>query len=118
MTLLNDFFTIVSQSDDAYQVEFNPSHVIYQAHFPGNPVTPGVCIIQTIVELLEQRLGCPLALRCVTNVKFVAPISPLTSPRVDVRFSSVAVAEGQVKARGTIADGNLIVTKFSLLLDQ
>ena len=47
MRLINDLFEVVStkQGEDNYQcqVKFNPEHRIYKAHFPGNPVTPGVC---------------------------------------------------------------------------
>jgi len=39
-----------------YDVQLDASHFIYQAHFPGEPITPGVCIIQIAKELLEDCL--------------------------------------------------------------
>ena len=45
--MLNNTFYIIRKRTDTeggidYRVSLNASHVIYEAHFPGNPVTPGV----------------------------------------------------------------------------
>ena len=45
------------------EIETNPSHIIYKAHFPGNPITPGVCIIKTARELLENKINRKLWLK-------------------------------------------------------
>lgn len=59
-----------------FTVRMNPEHVIYSAHFPGDPITPGVCIIQMGVELLGRALGRPLELSAVKNVKFLSILRP------------------------------------------
>ena len=55
--LNSTFYTIRKRTDTEggvdYRVSLNASHIIYEAHFPGNPVTPGVCIIQIVKELVE-----------------------------------------------------------------
>jgi len=115
MQLINDFFSVVSHDDaSCTTVRFNPRHVIYQAHFPGNPVTPGVCIIQMITELLQARLRTPLTLAEVKNIKFVVPISPDSTPQVTVVFTSVDTADGDCRARGVVTAGEVVYTKFSL----
>jgi len=119
MKLLNDFFRITATTADGCTVQFNPDHVIYRAHFPGNPITPGVCIIQMITEVLEQRLGCHLTLHAVKNVKFIVPVSPLQQPSLDVHFAAVQAADGQCSARGTITDAaGTVFTKFSMQYHQ
>ena len=35
----------------------NPEHLIYQAHFPGNPITPGACLLQTAGEVLQASIS-------------------------------------------------------------
>ena len=45
MRLINKMFSIVSEGETV-RIQLHPEHVIYQAHFPGSPITPGVCIIQ------------------------------------------------------------------------
>ena len=57
--LLDNFYTILSsESSDStiwtIQIELNPKHPIYQGHFPGHPVVPGVCLLQLIKECVED----------------------------------------------------------------
>ena len=58
MKLLNDLYSIISRTDGEgrcdFTIELNPQHFIYKAHFPGEPITPGVCIMQIAKELLEE----------------------------------------------------------------
>ena len=58
MKLINDFFEIVSKESGEgtlkCKVRLHPEHFIYQAHFPGNPVTPGVCLVQMAAEILGK----------------------------------------------------------------
>ena len=49
---------------------------VYQGHFPGQPVTPGVLMLQAVTELLSQASGKPLALKKVNNVKYLAMMDP------------------------------------------
>lgn len=95
-------------------------HEIYRAHFPGNPITPGVCIVQIITELLQLRLDCALRLNTVISLKFVNTISPIDDPTVTVNFASVDVDNeaGTVRVKGTIVSPTEVKTKFSLLLER
>ena len=56
MILKNNFYHIAQASVDlpraTYEIALNAQHFIYQAHFPGEPITPGVCILQMACELL------------------------------------------------------------------
>ena len=64
------------ESAVCYDLALHADHFIYQAHFPGEPITPGVCVIQMAKELLEDHLQRPLAVSTVKNVKFLNVISP------------------------------------------
>ena len=50
MLLKNSLYAIEGQetADGAvcYDIRLHPDHTIYKAHFPGEPITPGVCVIQ------------------------------------------------------------------------
>ena len=57
--LLDNFYTILSsESSDStiwtIQVKLNPGHPVYQGHFPGHPVVPGVCLLQLIKECVRH----------------------------------------------------------------
>ena len=59
------------------RIKLNKDHDIYNGHFPNNPITPGVIIIQIIKEILEEHLGCELFLRKIINIKYISPINPI-----------------------------------------
>ena len=84
MKLINDFFEVVStkQCEDSYQcqVKFYPEHRIYKAHFPGNPVTPGVCLMQMGEEMLEDKYGKQLQLIIVKTIRFNKIVGPNDTP--------------------------------------
>ena len=125
MRLNGDFFRIESrleglpQGQSGFNVILNPDHLVYKAHFPGQPVTPGVCILQMIQELLSEQMGIPLFIKKIKNVKFTRMISPLTDGRISVLFSSVSEEEGGVKALGVVTgpdNASDIFLKFSVFL--
>jgi 3-hydroxyacyl-[acyl-carrier-protein] dehydratase len=111
MKLLDDFYLIERESGGETEFEYtlllNGDHFIYRAHFPDNPVTPGVCLIQICRELMEHRLGKPLFLKRIMNVKFLSVVDPLVTQRIQVMFSKLAqVGDGysvsaQVYREGT-----------------
>ncbi len=57
----------------------NAAHDVFKGHFPGNPVMPGVCMIQIVKELTEKAVGKNLFLSVSSNVKFMAIINPETN---------------------------------------
>ena len=91
MNLKDDFYQIkeIQHTDSSvnFTVHFNANHLIYAAHFPENPITPGVCITQIVKELTEELLQTPLFLKIVKNIKFLQVIHPLQHPEVSFILS-------------------------------
>ncbi|MBR5101775.1 MAG: hypothetical protein IK092_01460 [Muribaculaceae bacterium] len=94
MTLRNDFYTINGITKDdtqaTYEIGLNTNHAIFGAHFPGKPITPGVCILQIAKELLEDYCGTSLEISKVKNVKYLSIVSPLETPVVLYVFDKIA----------------------------
>ena len=125
MRLNGDLFRIESrmeglpQGQSGFNIILNPDHLIYKAHFPGQPVTPGVCILQMLQELLSIQVGKQLFIKNIKNAKFISMMSPVTDARVSVLFSSVTPEEGGIKAQGMVArrdDIDQLFLKFSIFL--
>lgn len=119
MQLKNSLYSIVDRQvegmNGAFVLELNPSHVIYQAHFPGEPITPGVCIVQMGKELLEEILDKSLVMVKVKNVKFLSVVSPKESSTVTYAFRKVEVSEEtkEVKAQIVVTSGEEAKAKIS-----
>lgn len=92
----------------------NPRHLIYQAHFPGNPITPGACLLQTAGEVLQHKLGRPLFLKASKNVKYLNVLVPAEGKEVHFTFSNLVESETECKAQVVIADEAAVYTKMSL----
>ena len=94
-------------------------HAIYGAHFPGSPVTPGVCIIQTVKELAERSIGRPLFLRTVRNAKFLRVIDPRQATEVTFPLAISRPDEGGVAVSCVVTDAvGTLFAKISLLLEE
>ena len=92
----------------------NPEHLIYQAHFPGNPITPGACLLQTASEALQRKLCRPLFLKASKNVKYLNVLVPAEGKEVRFTFSTLVESETECKAQVVIADEASVYTKMSL----
>lgn len=91
------------------------SNVIYKAHFPDNPITPGVCLIQLVGEVLQQMIGQPVCLKVVDTVKFLHVIAPIDNHPISVAIDSVATDEDALlRVKATISDADTVCTKLSL----
>ncbi|MEP7278535.1 MAG: 3-hydroxyacyl-ACP dehydratase, partial [Bacteroidota bacterium] len=65
--LAGSFYTIVSPVIEPENIrailKINPDHAIFKGHFPGQPVVPGVCMMQIVKELMETGTGRRLRLQ-------------------------------------------------------
>ena len=51
-------------------------HASLAGHFPGNPVVPGVVLLDAVAHALAAQLGRAVTLTGMPNVKFLAPLKP------------------------------------------
>jgi len=119
MKLQDNLYSLQSTDtgNRSFSIMLNPDCVIYKAHFPGMPITPGVCIIGIATELLQKLIGRMLLLKEVINAKFIATINPIERPQVTVTFNKVIFDEesSTVKVNAVISAESTICSKLSLL---
>lgn len=128
MLLRNNLYTIsqkeINGLNGCFTIELNSSHFIYLAHFPEEPITPGVCIVQIGQELLELLLeeSClkkyRLEIKKVRNVKFLSVISPKNNTTIVYTMKKVEMSEDamEVKAQIDVSFKDEIKAKISLVL--
>ncbi len=94
------------------QITINRDHEIFKGHFPGNPVMPGVCMIQIIKELTEEVVGKKLFLAVSSNIKFMAIINPETHPDLTLVLD-ISEDGDEVKVRNTTSFDETIALKLN-----
>ena len=119
--LKDHFFTLNevanSETGKTFHVSFNALHPIFQAHFAGNPVMPGACIVQMIKELAEDYINTPLFISSVKKMKFLKVIDPLKNPEVTVQLTFTPIETGVISIFSVISCGDDIFTKAILILN-
>ena len=117
MKLINDFFEVIaltpSEGELRWKVKFNPEHFIYKAHFPGNPVTPGVCLVQMAAEILGEQYHKQFMLSQLKNIKFKKIVEPGDEPTFV--FTKLVFDETQLSVQVSIEDEETQYVKMSLL---
>lgn len=118
MRLLNNFFKIESsnlaESTAEFVICFNADSEIYRAHFPGQPITPGVCIVQTAKELLDQYLDYETELSGVKNAKFLSVIVPEDGKTFTYSLKKITTEEATTKCQIVVTSGEAIYAKMSI----
>ena len=54
----------------------DPGHPSLAGHFPGNPVLPGVVVLDRVISAAEAWLGGGWRVGGLPQVKFVSPLRP------------------------------------------
>ncbi|MDR1675851.1 MAG: glycosyltransferase [Tannerella sp.] len=121
MILKDTFYTIESQTETETGwkcgLSLNASHPIYQAHFPGHPVTPGVCIVQLAKEIASVCHATSFFLCGLRNVKFLRIIDPLERQDLFVHLSAGRTDEqGQLAVPVSIKSGTTVFASMTLTL--
>lgn len=94
------------------KVKLHKEHDVFKGHFPGNPIMPGVCMIQMIKELTEEKLGKELFLTVASNVKFMAKISPEENEIIDLTLN-ITEDDTIIKVKNVTSYGETIALKLS-----
>ena len=93
-------------------VALEPEHPVYAGHFPGNPVVPGVCSLQMIVECTGKALGYAVAMIQAPVVKFLEVVRPATDRRLVITIQTND--ELTVKATITSGERNVVSCKMKM----
>ena len=122
MILKNSLYTIVAKNDTekgiVFRIRLNSEHTIYKAHFPGQPITPGVCITQIAKELIEEHRNESLEIKAIKNIKFLSIISPDDVTEIDYNITSIKEEEDAVKSQISVTSEDVVYAKISLVCQK
>lgn len=118
MLLENSFYSINSErrAEDALEATFAVALLadcpVYQGHFPGRPVSPGVCNIGMIQECARRVAGNEnLHLTKIKQCRLTAVAAPHICPSLEVKVTlTPADTQYGVQAQIAAPDGTLYMT--------
>ena len=116
--LLQDFYKVdkidtVNEGKYLASITLNKNHAIFKGHFPGNPVTPGVCMMQIIKEITENVLNVSLTMVSTSNVKFMAIINPEINAELTLDLEISENEASEIKVKNTTSFKDTIALKLS-----
>ena len=118
MMLLNELYTVeqINREDNsnklAVLIRLNPYHDIFKGHFPGNPILPGVCIIQIMKEILINELDSYLVLNKIKSIRFLSFINPNVNGLINLDIEIKEMGNGNFYCDASVFSESVIFCRF------
>lgn len=113
--LIADLYTFEVKSHGDQKIEatisVNPGSGVFSGHFPGFAVTPGVCQVLMIKEVLEKALLTPLLLTTAKSIKFTAVHEPEKAQEIFGRIHYTQRGDSY-DVEGSLFQGEVTYLKF------
>ena len=114
--LKDDFFTITTLATEndtiSASLELNEKHKIFDGHFPGKPVVPGVCMLQMVKEATEAALGNKLLLTRAEELKFLMIIDPAECRKLEMLLKYIREKNGKIIIEASLLKDRSVCFKF------
>lgn len=94
------------------KVKLDAKHPIFEGHFPGNPVLPGVCQIQIVEEMLSKVSGRKQQLKTSGYIKFLHTVNPVTSDVLEMEITLSEKENSPTEVNASYQWDNRTVFKF------
>jgi 3-hydroxyacyl-[acyl-carrier-protein] dehydratase len=93
-------------------IELNWRHPLFEGHFPGNPILPGVCTVQIIKELLEESFHKSLMMTQARNIKYLGFVNPGSMPVLNFVLQLHQTEEGVLNCTANVSAQGVGVCSF------
>jgi 3-hydroxyacyl-[acyl-carrier-protein] dehydratase len=121
MILRDSFYSVIKNESSSGSIKallaIQRDHTIFLGHFPGQPVVPGVCMMQMIKELMELNIQRKLQISTADNMKFLSVIDPRQNPEVEAMVSYTE-DQGLYVLTASLTAGDVIFFKLKATLQN
>ena len=118
--VLDSIFMVTQFVAEGTQIKasfrLNESHEIFEGHFPGQPVVPGVCMMQSVKELLERKVGKKLTFAEADNMKFLTVMDPRENKTIQADVS-YAMKDSAFHVNASLFAGSVTFFKLEATLN-
>ena len=78
-------------------ITFNPSHPIFEGHFPGQPIVPGVVLVEIAAAFARQATGKSLIVKEASVIKFLQVVDPRVHRVISLEGTITETGPGNYK---------------------
>lgn len=83
-------------------------HPAYAGHFPGHPILPGVVLLDDALFALAAVEGMVAATGEIKSAKFLSPVQPGESLRLDYSSTTAGVFRFELKAAERVVASGIV----------
>ncbi|WP_158996395.1 3-hydroxyacyl-ACP dehydratase [Mucilaginibacter sp. L196] len=98
-------------------IKLNAGHPIFKGHFPGQPVLPGVCMMQMVKEVTEVYIDKKIRLQKARELKFLSFIDPIEYSSIQMELS-IKTTDDEIKVDARLLSDTILFFKFSGMFIQ
>lgn len=109
MVFKNYYYRIVkndiSDKNGLFEIEYIQDCKVFDGHFPGNPICPGVLNMEVVRECTGKMLGCDMPrITEIRQCRFMELLTPEKTPKVSL-YIEVEKDKTEYNVTATIKDG-------------
>jgi 3-hydroxyacyl-[acyl-carrier-protein] dehydratase len=95
----------MSPADHATALRIAANHASLPGHFPGQPIVPGVVLLDCVLQEAERWLQRPLHVLALTHAKFTAPLLPEQTAQLQLKLDAGELRFSVSRDGAAIAQG-------------
>lgn len=114
--MLDQFYSIINIRREGtvaeVEVVLNPANPVFQGHFPGMPVVPGVCTLMMVKEGVEKLTNKKYTYHYINSCKFLSAIRPEECQSLRFILEWDESSAGFCVLQAKVFAGNAVVLKL------
>ena len=119
MTILGNLYSIVGETHHGeskvdYVIRLDANDIIFKAHFPNEPILPGACITQMVLELYQRWTGRNADISRIGNLKFLSAISPAEVSELTISIETSDTNNQTDRIKASITHAAICHAKMSM----
>ncbi|MDR7129132.1 3-hydroxyacyl-[acyl-carrier-protein] dehydratase [Algoriphagus sp. 4150] len=83
-----------AETDSVIEVRVLGNSPVFEGHFPGNPILPGVIMVEAVRSSLQKLFGKEFHLKTALSIKFLSVLNPAENEIVHLGIKHTEVENG------------------------